>query len=162
MRYASPKRAAKLRERAKRIATMEPTSCPRCHRAPADDIHERVRRSQYADAVLDESTWIPLCRGCHDSVTFHPTEQDYVDGWIERGSDWRRRAVMGDSMPDMPNTPDEDETVIITLRIPKSLREEIDARRVDIQEPSRNAWLERVCRWALRQPINVESTEERT
>lgn len=89
MRAASLKRQALLRERRRIIDRMEPAVCPRCHERPATDVHETVRRSQYAAGAADERVMIQICRPCHHEVTFNPTEADYAAGWVVRG--WQHR-----------------------------------------------------------------------
>jgi metal-responsive CopG/Arc/MetJ family transcriptional regulator len=42
-----------------------------------------------------------------------------------------------------------EDRIQIPIRLPRDLVAQIDARRKLIDEPSRNAWVERVIRWAL-------------
>ena len=45
--------------------------CKRCG-APATDLHHVFHRT--GKAMLDTSTWMSLCRSCHDWVHTHPKE----------------------------------------------------------------------------------------
>ncbi len=50
---------------------------PRCEaaplacRQPSTDVHHRAKRGRN---YLDESTWIAVCRTCHDWIHAHPKE----------------------------------------------------------------------------------------
>lgn len=33
------------------------------------DVHHKRGRGKY---LLDESTWLPVCRGCHNKIETHP------------------------------------------------------------------------------------------
>lgn len=42
--------------------------------APADDLHELIRRSQWRGGLVDRDNVVPICRPHHDWVTTHPDE----------------------------------------------------------------------------------------
>ena len=46
---------------------------PRCTRL-ADDIHEPLTRAR-GGSITDPRNQVPLCRPCHDEVTFRPTSE---------------------------------------------------------------------------------------
>jgi metal-responsive CopG/Arc/MetJ family transcriptional regulator len=52
----------------------------------------------------------------------------------------------------MPSKPQPADNQQVPLRLPRELVQRIDARRAEVGEPSRNAWIERALRWALDQP----------
>jgi hypothetical protein len=92
----SVKRAAENRQRAKMVAELWPErpccarpGCPRL----ADDVHEPLTRAR-CGSITDPGNAVPLCRECHDEVTFRPeSELDWayecgllVHSWDAPGS----------------------------------------------------------------------------
>ncbi|UQS95208.1 omega transcriptional repressor [Pseudanabaena phage Pam4] len=53
-----------------------------------------------------------------------------------------------DPPPDTPATPDDDPVVQVNVRIPRSLRDAIDARRA-VKGLSRDRWMANAARFAL-------------
>lgn len=47
---------------------------PGCTRY-ADDIHENLSRARSGGNITDPDLWRPLCRRCHDEVTFRPESE---------------------------------------------------------------------------------------
>jgi cytochrome c553 len=43
--------------------------CAVCHTRPTKDVHHTHGRGPH---LLDESTWLPVCRQCHDWIHSHP------------------------------------------------------------------------------------------
>jgi len=74
IRPVSKKRAAQNRERRAMINALYPER-PRCVRPGcprmADDIHEPLTRAR-GGSITDPGNQVPLCRPCHDEVTFAP------------------------------------------------------------------------------------------
>ncbi len=74
LRQVSASRARENRERRAMIAGLYPER-PRCARPGcgrmADDIHEPLTRAR-GGSVTDPGNQVPLCRPCHDEVTFRP------------------------------------------------------------------------------------------
>jgi hypothetical protein len=74
----SRKRAAENRERAALIKKLYPER-PRCVRPGcpwlADDIHENLSRARSGGIITDPDMWRPLCRRCHDEITFRPESE---------------------------------------------------------------------------------------
>ena len=74
----SKKRAGENRERAALIKKLYPER-PRCVRPGcpwlADDIHENLSRARSGGVITDPDMWRPLCRRCHDEVTFRPESE---------------------------------------------------------------------------------------
>jgi hypothetical protein len=77
IRPVSAKRAAENRKRRKVVDALWPDrpACarPGCERA-ADDIHEPLTRAR-GGSITDRDNMIPLCRSCHDEVTFTPESE---------------------------------------------------------------------------------------
>jgi hypothetical protein len=96
IRPVSDKRRAKNRERRAMVERLYGDERPRCS-VPwcpnlADDLHEPHSRAQGGD-IADEENQVPLCRTCHDLITFRPRSELQwafdlglrVDGWAGRG-----------------------------------------------------------------------------
>lgn len=85
LRIRSKKKQREDRTRRLLVAQVleEHPVCQRCHRSRSTDVHEVVRRSQWAAGYLARSNVRALCRKCHIYVTEHPREA-VEDGW----SDW--------------------------------------------------------------------------
>jgi hypothetical protein len=77
IRPVSKKQAAKNRRRRAVIAVLYPDrplcSVPWCPRF-ADDIHEPLTRGR-GGAIDDAANMAPLCRSCHDVITFTPESE---------------------------------------------------------------------------------------
>lgn len=77
----SDRRAAQRRERSAIIRVLFPegTRCarPGCCRY-ADDVHEPLTRAR-GGSITDPANMIPLCRECHDEITFRPEKSEL--GW---------------------------------------------------------------------------------
>jgi hypothetical protein len=73
----SEKRKRANAERRRLIAAKYPTrplcAIPWCIRF-ADDIHEPLTRAR-GGSITDPANWLPLCRSCHDEVTFTPESE---------------------------------------------------------------------------------------
>lgn len=73
----SEKRKRANAERRRLIAAQFPTrplcAIPWCTRF-ADDIHEPLTRAR-GGSITDPENWLPLCRSCHDEVTFTPESE---------------------------------------------------------------------------------------
>lgn len=52
---------------------LHPT-CEVCNQFPAKEIHHKYSGADRARYFLDESTWVAICRGCHNHVHLHPIE----------------------------------------------------------------------------------------
>lgn len=158
-----------MRIRADRARRAPATSCDRCHREPAVDTHELVRRSQYSGAALDVYVQRPLGRRCHDWVGLHP-QQAHDEGWAVSGWEHRARqpaelAEAGDTVPTMPApsararqsrpaAAGDEELVPITLRLPRWLLEAVD-RRASKHNLSRNAWLVMAIERLVEMPMQI-------
>jgi hypothetical protein len=74
LRAVSAKRARQNRERRAMVAALYPER-PHCarHGCPsmADDLHEPLTRAR-GGSITDPDNQVPLCRPCHDEVTFAP------------------------------------------------------------------------------------------
>jgi 5-methylcytosine-specific restriction endonuclease McrA len=44
----------------------------------ADDVHEPLTRAR-GGSITDRDNMVPLCRGCHDEITFRPEKSEL--GW---------------------------------------------------------------------------------
>jgi hypothetical protein len=77
LRPVSDKRRAENRERRAMIAALYPER-PRCARPGcrrwADDVHEPLTRAR-GGSIADPANQVPLCRPCHDEVTFRPESE---------------------------------------------------------------------------------------
>lgn len=77
VRQVSAKRAAENRKRRAMIDALYPER-PRCARpgctALADDIHEPLTRGR-GGSITDPENAVPLCRACHDEITFRPESE---------------------------------------------------------------------------------------
>jgi hypothetical protein len=73
----SDKRKRQQAERRRLIAAQYPTrplcAIPWCVHF-ADDIHEPLTRAR-GGSITDPANWLPLCRSCHDEVTFTPESE---------------------------------------------------------------------------------------
>jgi hypothetical protein len=74
IRPVSRKRARQMRQRKAMVAALYPEDPP-CFRpgcpSMADDIHEPLTRAR-GGSIVDQENQVPLCRPCHDEVTFAP------------------------------------------------------------------------------------------
>jgi hypothetical protein len=77
LKAVSAKRAAENRERRAMVGRLYPErphcarpSCPRM----ADDLHEPLTRAR-GGSITDEANQVPLCRPCHDEITFRPESE---------------------------------------------------------------------------------------
>lgn len=82
MRFMSRKRARRAPQR--RTLTIQLLDefpiCQRCGTNPSTDVHEVIRRSQWAEGIYVKENLRALCRLCHRWITEHP--QAAVDeGW---------------------------------------------------------------------------------
>lgn len=77
LRTVSVRRARENRQRAAMIAALYPER-PHCARPGcvrmADDIHEPLTRAR-GGSIVDPQNCIPLCRECHDLITFRPESE---------------------------------------------------------------------------------------
>lgn len=77
VRRVSAKRAAENRKRRAMIDALYPER-PRCARPGcgrlADDIHEPLTRGR-GGSITDPENAVPLCRACHDEITFRPESE---------------------------------------------------------------------------------------
>jgi hypothetical protein len=77
IRSVSAKRAKQNRERRAMISRLWPER-PQCGRPGctrmADDVHEPLTRAR-GGSITDSANAVPLCRLCHDEVTFAPESQ---------------------------------------------------------------------------------------
>jgi len=77
IRKVSAKRAAENCERRAMIARLWPER-PNCARPGcvrlADDVHEPLTRGR-GGSITDPDNAVPLCRPCHDEVTFTPESE---------------------------------------------------------------------------------------
>jgi 5-methylcytosine-specific restriction endonuclease McrA len=88
LRQVSARRAVENRQRramAKRLWPdgQPPCSRPGCSRL-ADDLHEPLARAR-GGSIVDEQNARPLCRPCHNEVTFSPESElgwAYQDGLL--------------------------------------------------------------------------------
>lgn len=55
-------------------------ACARCGH-PADDLHELLSRAR-GGSITDPANCVPLCRPCHEDVTFRHHEIPDADRWI--------------------------------------------------------------------------------
>lgn len=73
----SDKRRAENRERRAMIKRLYPDR-PHCARPActrlADDIHEPLTRAR-GGSITDPGNQVPLCRTCHDEITFRPESE---------------------------------------------------------------------------------------
>jgi hypothetical protein len=77
LRPVSAKRARENRQRRQMVTDLYPErphcarpGCPRM----ADDLHEPLTRAR-GGSITDEANQVPLCRPCHDEVTFRPESE---------------------------------------------------------------------------------------
>lgn len=77
IRKVSPKRQAANRLRRKVVDALFPErpacSRPGCGRW-ADDVHEPLTRAR-GGSITDAANMVPLCRDCHDEITFRPESE---------------------------------------------------------------------------------------
>lgn len=77
MKRVSGKRARENRERRAMVTRLYPER-PQCARPAcprlADDIHEPLTRAR-GGSITDPANQVPLCRPCHDEVTFRPESE---------------------------------------------------------------------------------------
>jgi hypothetical protein len=78
LRAVSARRQAENRKRRKLAAELYQER-PRCS-VPwcpdlADDIHEILSRARSGGIITDPGLWVPLCRRCHDLITFTPESE---------------------------------------------------------------------------------------
>lgn len=97
LRAVSAARAAENRLRRKIVDQLYPER-PVCHRPgcyqPADDIHEPLTRAR-GGSIVDPENMCPLCRTCHDLVTFAPESElgwAYEAGLLRHSWDGLQRA----------------------------------------------------------------------
>jgi hypothetical protein len=73
----SAKRARENRQRRQMVAALYPER-PHCARPVcprmADDLHEPLTRGR-GGSITDPENQVPLCRPCHDEVTFTPESE---------------------------------------------------------------------------------------
>lgn len=95
MRFRSRKAEARYRERRKLVTAklQQHPICERCGSNPSVDVHEIVRRSQWADGILHDANTRALCRSCHIWIGLHPAEAT-AEGWS--APSWRRADYMDD------------------------------------------------------------------
>lgn len=70
----SPRKLGTVREykaKAKAFRAARPI-CEACGSAPTRDVHHKHGR--HGGAYLDSSTWLAVCRPCHDWIHAHPKE----------------------------------------------------------------------------------------
>ncbi len=74
LKPVSAKRRAENRQRRAMVADLYPER-PHCARpgcpSMADDLHEPLTRAR-GGSITDPDNCVPLCRPCHDEVTFAP------------------------------------------------------------------------------------------
>jgi hypothetical protein len=74
----SAKRKAENRERRAMVRRLWPDGQPPCCRPGctrlADDLHEPLTRAR-GGSITDEENAKPLCRPCHDEITFSPESE---------------------------------------------------------------------------------------
>jgi 5-methylcytosine-specific restriction endonuclease McrA len=82
MRFMSRKRARRVKERRSLVEQIlsDYPICQRCGTNPSDDVHEVIRRSQWADGIYVADNLRALCRRCHRWVTEHP-QAAHDEGW---------------------------------------------------------------------------------
>jgi hypothetical protein len=77
LRPVSAKRARENRERRAMVKQLYPER-PRCARPGcarmADDLHEPLTRAR-GGSITDPGNQVPLCRTCHDEITFRPESE---------------------------------------------------------------------------------------
>lgn len=77
LRPVSGGRRAENRQRRAMVAELYPER-PQCGRPEcprlADDLHEPLTRAR-GGSIIDKANQIPLCRPCHDEVTFRPESE---------------------------------------------------------------------------------------
>lgn len=77
LKPVSGKRRAENRERRAMVDRLYPER-PHCARPGctnmADDLHEPLTRAR-GGSITDEGNQVPLCRPCHDEVTFKPESE---------------------------------------------------------------------------------------
>ncbi len=77
IRQVSAKRARQNRDRRAMIQRLwperPPCARPGCVRS-ADDVHEPLTRGR-GGSITDPDNAVPLCRPCHDEITFTPESQ---------------------------------------------------------------------------------------
>lgn len=78
----SDKRRKANRERARMAVDVFGANppCARCGR-PADDLHELLSRAR-GGSITDPGNCVPLCRDCHDDVTFRHHVIPDADRWV--------------------------------------------------------------------------------
>jgi hypothetical protein len=156
MRPVSAKRARTLSRRRKNVQDREHGRPPCARQAicgnAADDLHEIVRRSQADSAArVDLQVW--LCRPCHDWVGEHPAEAA-AEGLHMTGATYRRLIAdsTGAIVRDMPDTPPDEASKQIQVRLPEARLAAVDERAGHVKL-SRNEWINRALAWALEQPV---------
>jgi hypothetical protein len=97
IRPVSARRAKENRQRRQMVKNLYPEQppcgrpgCPRM----ADDLHEPLTRAR-GGSIIDPENQVPLCRPCHDEITFRPESElqwAYESGllrhsWDAKGSD---------------------------------------------------------------------------
>lgn len=77
LKPVSDKQQRKNRERRAMAGRLYPER-PRCGRPGcrrmADDLHEPLTRAR-GGSIVDPANQVPLCRPCHDEVTFRPESE---------------------------------------------------------------------------------------
>jgi 5-methylcytosine-specific restriction endonuclease McrA len=75
---ASARRKTENRQRRKMVAGLFGGERPPCRRPGctrlADDVHEPLTRAR-GGSITDPANAVPLCRPCHDEVTFRPESE---------------------------------------------------------------------------------------
>jgi len=81
LRKVSTKRAAELKIYGPRRAAflLNKPTCEICHIKKSHDVHHKAGR--LAGNYLNESTWLAVCRPCHDYIHTHPSLAR-KQGWI--------------------------------------------------------------------------------
>ena len=78
IRKVSAKRAKANRERRAMVDRLYPDRQPMCGRPGcprwADDLHEPLTRAR-GGSITDPDNQVPLCRPCHDELTFTPESE---------------------------------------------------------------------------------------
>jgi 5-methylcytosine-specific restriction endonuclease McrA len=94
MRFRSKKREKQYGQRRTLVVQLleEFPVCQRCSSAAAVDVHELIRRSQWADGFLVKKNLKTLCRPCHTWITEHP-EQAVKEGF----ADWSHNRYLYDN-----------------------------------------------------------------
>lgn len=58
----------------------EHPECQCCHRQASRDVHHTCGRS--GSNLLDEATWMAVCRACHTDIHQHPSKARAL-GWLK-------------------------------------------------------------------------------